>query len=294
MSNPIRTPEILVKLIFLLAFTSSVAQAQMPRQRVDPGGSVDEAFWAITLVHVNSATNLARRNLNFNIKHSFGLVNNGVEDLFGLDAPANIRFGLDYGLTDWLSIGIGRSKEGKLYDGRFKLNVARQQRDDYVPVEVALFGNMAVTTIKNGYDLKFDRLSYMGGLIVARKMSERLSLQISPMATHFNTVELNRDIDNQLIEQKHYHLAIAFAAQLALTERMALLLEFIPIHGDRSDQTVDTFSAGLNIETGGHVFQLFFTSSQGMTEQHVITQNIDDFFAGDIRFGFNVHRIFSL
>ena len=266
--------------------------AQLPRQRANPGGPVEEVFWSPSVVHLASVSNLDKNNLNFSIKHSFGIVSNGVEDLFGLDAAANIRFGFDYGITDWLSIGIGRSRFDKLYDGRFKLNAVRQRKDGSIPLEVAFIGNAAILTLKNGYD-PMDRLSYMGGVILARKFSDRISLQVTPMFTHFNTVTIERDINDQIVEEINDIVALGVAGRVGLTERVSLLLEYIPVLGDRNDQTTDAISVSFDIETGGHVFQLFFTSSQSMTEQHVVARNRDDFLNGDIRFGFNVHRVFS-
>ena len=287
-------PFFLSFLVLLLAiwFTPDAA-AQMPRQRANPTGPVDEVFWAPRVIHLASVSNLEKNNLNFGIKHSFGVVTNGVEDLFGLDAAANIRFGLDYGITDWLSVGMGRSRFDKLYDGRFKLNALRQRKDGSIPLELAFTGNAAILTVKNGYEV-MDRLSYMGGVILARKFSDRISLQVTPMFTHFNTVTIERDINNQIVEEINDVIAIGVAGRVVLSQRVALLLEYIPVLGDRNDQTEDAISVGFDIETGGHVFQLFFTTSQSMTEQHVVARNRDDFLSGDIRFGFNVHRVFSL
>ncbi|MBX2820226.1 MAG: hypothetical protein KTR29_11115 [Rhodothermaceae bacterium] len=288
------------RLLFYFFFVVSIIivptldlAAQMPRQRANPSGPVDEVFWAPRVVHLTSVTNLEKNNLDFNIKHTFGVLTNGVEDLFGLDAAANIRFGLDYGITDWLSVGVGRSRFDKLYDGRFKLNALRQKKDGSIPLELAFTGNAAILTVKNGYEVA-DRLSYMGGVILARKFSDRISLQVTPMFTHFNTVTIERDINDQVVEEINDIVALGIAGRVVLTERVALLVEYIPVLGDRNDQTEDALSVSFDIETGGHVFQLFFTTSQSMTEQHVVARNRDDFLNGDIRFGFNVHRVFSL
>ena len=153
-------------------------------------------------------------------------------------------------------------------------------------------GNAAINTVSNGYDFA-DRLSYLTSVIIARKFSERVSLQITPMFSHFNLVTIERDADNEVVAEINDHWALGLAGHFALSERVALVLEYIPVLGDRSDNTNDTFSVGLDLETGGHVFQLFFTTSQDMTEQHVVSRNRDAFFDGDIRFGFNVHRVFS-
>lgn len=278
--------------ILLFAACASSAYAQMPRERANQDGPVDEVFWAPSLILTNNVTNLDKNNLDFTIKHAFGIATNGAEDLFGLDAAANIRFGLDFGVTDRFSVGFGRSRFDKLYDFRTKINLLRQTQDNRIPIELAFAGTAGINTLKNGYDFN-DRLSYASSLMIARKFSDRVSLQIAPIFTHFNLVTIERDSQDNIVREMHEHLAVAFGGQFGLTERMALILEYIPVFSDRSDGTKDALSVGLDIETGGHVFQLFFTTSQGMTEQHVIARNVDQFFDGDFRFGFNVHRVFS-
>jgi hypothetical protein len=225
--------------------------------------------------------------------HVFGILSNGVEDLFGLDASANIRFGLDYGITNRLSVGVGRSRYDKLYDGRFKLNVLRQAKRRGSPIELALKGSAGITTVKNGFEL-VDRMNYHAAILFARKFDDRISVQVAPMYSHFNTVFKTRDADGNVVEQLNDHFAIAFGGRVVLTETVALTLEYVPVLGDRSDGTVDAFGFGFDIETGGHVFQLFFTTSQWLTEQHLIARNNDDFARGGRRFGFNVNRVFSM
>ena len=275
-----------------LFLVSQVSYGQMPRQRANAGGPVDEVFWSPNLIMSSSVTNHPQGSVNFTIKHVFGILTNGPEDLFGLDASANIRFGLDFSVLDRLSIGFGRSRYDKLYDFRFKANLLRQTRDNRIPLEVAIQGSTGINTLKNGFDLA-DRFNYASSLMIARKFSDQISLQISPIYSHFNTVFIERGANDEIIAEENSHLAVSFAGKFAITETFALLLEYIPVFGDRSDQTKDVFAVGFDLETGGHVFQLFFTPSQAMTEQHVIAQNVDDFFAGDFRFGFNVHRVFS-
>lgn len=277
----------------LVLCLSAGALAQMPRERADPGGPVDEVFWAPSVILTRSVTNLPAGNLNVTIMHAFGIATDGVETLFGLDGAANIRFGVDYGVFDRLSVGIGRSRFDKLYDARFKANLLRQTKDNRIPVEVALAGNAGITTLRNGFDLA-DRLSYFASLLVARKVTDRLSVQVAPMVSHFNTVFIERDANDEVVEEKNDHVALGLAGRYVLSRRLAVLAEYLPVLGSRSDGTRDAFSVGLDLETGGHVFQLFFTSSPWLTEQHALARNADEFFAGDVRFGFNVNRVFSL
>lgn len=274
--------------ILLLSFSTPLL-AQIPRERAQTDRP-EEIFWAPSLILTSTVTNLPQGNLNFTIMHTFGVVSNGAEDLFGLDGAANIRFGLDYGVTDRLSIGFGRSRFDKLYDFRFKANLLRQTSN--MPLELAVKGDVGITTMENGFDFN-DRLSYLAAVLVARKFSDKLSLQLTPMFSHFNTVFILRGADGEIIEEENDHLGVALGGRYLLSERWAIVAEYIPVFGDRSDGTTDTFSVGAEIETGGHVFQLFFTSSQWMTEQHTLARNTDDFFGGDIRWGFNVNRVFG-
>ncbi len=272
---------------------SSPASAQMQRQLADPGGPIDEIFWATEVIGLSSVTNIPKRNLNFSIRHVFGVATNGTQDLFGLDAAANIRFGLDYGVTDRVSVGFGRSRFDKLYDFRFKANLLRQTKDNSMPIELAVKGDMGISTLSDGLDF-IDKLSYLSSLLIARKFSDQLSIQVSPMWVHFNTVFRERGAGDQILEQKNDLYGLGLVAKYELNERLALLAEFVPVLGARSDGTKDAISLGMDLETGGHVFQLFITTSQSMTEQNILGRNVDDFFEGDFRIGFNIHRVFAL
>lgn len=280
--------------ILLALIANTTANAQMERRRSNPSAPVGEIFWAPTVINVASATNLPARNANFSIHHTFGLTNTGYESLWGLDDPANIRFGLDYGIVDRLSVGFGRSRFDKLWDFRFKASLLRQTIDDKMPIELAVKGDLGINTVSNP-DFEFiDRLNYLGSVMIARKVSDRISLQVTPMFAHFNTVIIESDGEGGTIEPENSLFAVGLDGRFVLSDRFALLVEYIPVVGDRNPDTKNAFSVGLDIETGGHVFQLFLTSSQWTTEQHTIARNTDNFFKGDFRLGFNVNRVFGL
>jgi len=267
------------------------AQAQLERVRARPGGPVDEVFWAPSVVVMPSVANVGAGDLHFTIQHSFGRLSDGASELWGLDGAANIRFGLDYGLTNRLSVGAGRSRFDKVYDFRAKWNVLRQTKDDRVPLEVALAANVGITTLENGFSFD-ERLSYTSSLLLARRVSNTLSFQVAPTISHFNVVFRELDRFGDVVEEENTHVALALAARYVVHAQVSLAVEYIPVLGSRSDGTTNMLSAAVNIETGGHVFQLFFTSSRWITPQHAIARNDDAFFDGDIRFGFNVNRVF--
>lgn len=283
-----------VSMLFVVGIAFGPAHAQMERKRANPGGPVEDVFWAPTVITAASVTNLPAGNLNFTIYHTFGEVSGGPKTLWGLDDPANIRFGLDYGIVDRLSIGVGRSRFDKLWDFRFKANVLRQTKDGRMPIEVALKGDLGINTIENPNFEFIDRLNYLTSVMIARRFSDHLSLQVTPMFSHFNTVFIEDDGEGGTIVEENDHLAIGLAGRYVLSNLVAVLVEYLPVIGDRTTGTTNAFSVGVDIETGGHVFQLFFTSTQWTTEQQTIARNRNEFFKGDFRLGFNVNRVFGL
>lgn len=266
---------------------AGTGNAQMERERAQTGGVVEEMFWAPNLVGMGTVENVGAGNLNVTIMHNFGIATDEpLQNFFGIDLGPNVRLGIDYGLTDNWSIGLGRTTFEKVVDLRTKIAVLRQQQDGSIPFSIAVKGDAALITLENNRPIK-DDLSYLLSLPVARKFGEVLSLQLAPMYAHFNTV-------NEEAGQQNNLFALGTGIELQLSRRFALMGEYYPVIGDRNPETSNAFALGLNIETGGHVFQLYFASSQWHTEQHIIALNEEEFWAGDFRFGFNVNRVFSL
>lgn len=278
----------------LLAGSATPAIAQMERERtqVDEEGPVSDLFWTHTVVTMASTRPLSQGTMNITIMHTFGRVSSGLQEFFGLDTGANIRLGADYGVTDWLSVGIGRTRYEKVVDGRATAHLLRQHSDDSPPVSLSAKGGVGIRTDEAGLDVA-DRLSYLSALMVSRKMNDWLSLQLMPMVSHFNVGYL-QDVNGETQRDRHTHVALGLGAQAVITERMALTAEYMPVLGPRSDGTTNAAAVGLNIETGGHVFQVFLATSEWHTEQYTIARNRDAVLDGDLRIGFNVNRLFWL
>lgn len=270
----------------IVALTASTAFSQMERQRVATDGPVDEVFWAPNLVGMSTVQHMPKQNLNVTIMHNFGLMNEDLfRNFFGLDLGATVRVGLDYGITDGWSIGAGRTSPQKIFDFRTKLALLKQTESNSIPLSVSVKGDLGINTRRQSGLAFEDRLSYFSSLMVARKFGDDLSLQLTPMYSHFNSV---------FIDEVNDHFAIGVGGEYHLSDRYALMAEYYPVVGDRSAGTKDAFAVGINIETGGHVFQLFLKSSNWHNEQYIIANNTEDFWDGDIRFGFNVNRVFGL
>lgn len=271
-------------LVILLLILSTSLFAQMKRKRANITEPV-EHFWTPALISQATTRTLQAQNLNVTIMHSFGIATtDAIRNFFGLDNIQNVRLGLDYGITDRWSAGIGRSSLFNVVDLRTKYTLLRQTTTRSKPLTLSLKADLGIITQENRQPFK-DDLSTLVSFILSRKLTDEISLQLSPMYSYFSAVS-NGD--------KNHLFALGIGSQIDLGERYSLIAEYYPVIGSRNPNTKNAFALGMNIQTGGHVFQLFFASTRWHLEQYVIANNRERFWAGDFRFGFNVNRIFGL
>ncbi|MEX0681020.1 MAG: DUF5777 family beta-barrel protein [Balneolales bacterium] len=274
---------LLAGMILLTGFQQA-AEAQITRERVQRTGFVDKVFWAPNNVGITTIYNIPSGNLNTTVMHTFGLVNGGINRFFGLDDGANTRLGFDYGITDRFSAGIGRMTFNKVVDVKGKYNILRQTISDSTPIELAVKVSVGISTASGTGWSTSERLSYFSSLMIARKFN-RLSLQLTPMGAHFNRTA---------VENPARLYGLGILANYDLNDRFSISAEYLPVIGKRHSGTQDALSMALNIDTGGHIFQLFFASSQWHNEQYIMANNKHCFWEGDFRFGFNINRVFWL
>jgi len=229
--------------------------------------------------------------LEFVISHRFGRINTGIYEFFGLD-NSNIRFGFEYAIIDDLTIALGRSSFEKTYDGYLKYRVLKQKTGaQNFPVSLTLFGSATEKTLRD-YDPEneptfVDRLTYTSQILLARKFSPDFSLQIMPTYIHINTVPTSED-PNDIF-------AVGIGARIKISKRFSINGEYYyTINPFTSVTTYNSIAVGLDIETGGHIFQLIFTNSRSMLEKGFIAETTGNFFDGDIHFGFNISRAFQV
>jgi hypothetical protein len=254
-------------------------------------------FKSTRLINGHSIENTGAGVLDFRISHRFGPLNSGIDDFFGLDA-ANTRIGFDYGITDWLGIGIGRSTFQKEYDGFAKVRILRQTENNSMPVSISYVGATSIQTLPApalppGQEYFFsNRMFFMNQLLIARKFSPAFSLQLMPTHIHYNLVPRSSDA-NDLI-------AMGIGGRVKLSNRISLNAEYyyrIPGTEQEGNGQLDyrnSLSIGFDIETGGHVFQLMFTNATAMTERAFVGQSTSDWGDGGIHFGFNISRVFTI
>jgi Membrane bound beta barrel domain (DUF5777) len=248
-------------------------------------------FKTTRLINGHTVENVGKGVLDVKISHRFGKLNGGSYELFGLD-NATMRMGLDYGLTNYLMVGIGRSTFQKTYDAFLKIKLLRQSRGKHnMPITLSYVPTAAVKTLRitdpNQKDYFSSRLFFTHQLIIGRKFSESTSLQLMPAFSHRNIVPLATD-PNDL-------LAIGIGGRQKLSKRISLNFEYYyQIPDYKLQNTTNSLSIGFDIETGGHVFQLHFTNSQGMSERTFISETTGDWAKGDVNFGFNISRVFTI
>jgi hypothetical protein len=231
--------------------------------------------------------------LDVRISHRFGTLNSGGYNFWGLDI-SNIHLSLEYGIFNWVMVGIGRSEYEKTYDGFAKFSILRQSTGAIeMPVSVSALTSIAMRTLKFPDQTRTNyftsRLAYVAQILVARKISEGFSFQLTPTYLHRNLVATELDPNDIL--------ALGAGARLKLSKRISFNGEYYYIANPKtylSQPIYNPLSLGFDIETGGHVFQLFFTNSLGMTEKQFIGATTGRWRKGDIHFGFNISRVFTL
>jgi Membrane bound beta barrel domain (DUF5777) len=250
------------------------------------------SFKTNRVINLHSLESTAAGVMDFKMSHRFNPINNGFYDLFGLDG-AQQRFGFDFGLTDNLTVGVNRNSYRKAYDGFVKYRLLRQSTGKVnMPITFALMTSAAIETQTfdnpNRENYFTSRLFYTTQVILGRKFSETFTLEVVPTYVHRNLVGV--------AAEKNDVYALGVGGRIRLTKRMALTGEYMYVLPNQLlSNYKNMMSLGIDIETGGHVFQLHFTNSPSMSEYSFTTQNENDFFgANGIRFGFNVSRVFTL
>ena len=283
---------ILVPILCLAFFAASAQDTTLLDQLPDTGRPVAEKVYGIfkstRVINAHSVDMLRKGNLDFRILHRFGFVNNGINEMFGLD-EASMRIGFDYGLGDNFTIGFGRStlrKELDLY-GKWRL-IQQRTGDNARPFSFVIAAGSTIWTEESFATIKpstVDRMSHYIQIIAGRKFSPKFSMQVSPIFLHSNT-PLGGDERNLF--------APGAGLRYKLSKRMAFTLDYHHVLDGLGDQNTNPLSMGIDIETGGHVFQLHFSNSTGMNERAYLSETYGKFFEGDIRFGFNLSRMFQL
>jgi len=249
---------------------------------------VVNTFYSTRLVNGHTVEITGKGSMDFRINHRFSPLNLGFYEMFGLDA-ASMRIGFDFGLTDNLMVGIGRTTFFKEYDGFIKYRLVRQKTGNGAPLSITWLGSWSYRNLKMDPALKVsggDRTVLTTQLLIGRKFSDNFSFQLSPSYTHYNRLLFVSGGSTDMF-------ALGFIARQKVSKRISINGEYF-LQSQRFNGMHDPLSIGVDINTGGHVFQLHFTNSQGMNEHSFIHETSGTWGNGDVRWGFNVSRIFNI
>jgi hypothetical protein len=273
---------------------------------------VKNTFESIWIIDNQTVMVPAKKTFEMDIMHRFGTMKNKYKDFYGFFAPSNIRLGFSYVVRNNLMIGASLTKENMMWEGSAKYSILKQIKGVY-PVSVTYFGNLGIKTKDEEYRHFSDRLSYFNQLLIARKINEKLSLQVAPSHSHINvvngiyktnTVKAGTGEDstfNTVIgEMKHNHFAVAFSGRYKIKEAMAILVNYDqPITKHPTRNPNPNFSFGIEVATSAHAFQFFLGNYYYITPQMNNFHNHND---PAVRFkdkyrqfliGFNITRLWS-
>jgi hypothetical protein len=248
---------------------------------------VSYLFKGTKVVNGQSVELPAKGVLQFNIQHRFGTLNSGLYNLYGLDF-SQVRLSFDYGIKDWLAFSIGRSSSLKTIDANSKIRLKRQVKNGF-PLTLVFNSATYLKQWQYAQSQKSDfvftnQLSYANQILLARKINRNLTLQLSPTIVHYNLIEIKNEPNDK------YSLGIG--GRQKITKRISLNAEYFYQLNDKRNNNV--LSLGFDIETGGHVFQLHLSNSPAMIDAEFITKTTGEWLKGDIYFGFNISRVFTL
>ncbi len=306
-----------IKLFILLLFLCAKLYAQdttdlmsqLEKQEPLKTNYTFATFKSTRIITGHSVENIGKGVLDLRILHRFAPLNRGIYDFFGLDI-ASMRLGLDYGITNNLMIGIGHSTWQKTYDAFFKLKILRQSSGARnMPVTLSFMSSIAIRTDlakKDTLNQRIitdisDKTSYVNQLIIGRKFSPGFSLQIMPTYIfHHNRIDsintYTKNKNNIIYGQKRKNtFAMGIGGRVKVSKRVHITAEYYyQLPDTKPSIKFNSVSLGVDIETGGHVFQLHLTNSNGMTEKSLITDTDDKWKDGYIRIGFNISRVFNV
>ena len=285
------------KIFFYLLISNFVFSQDSLESLLNPMNDDDEivlaTFFSTRIINSHSVELYDPGAMDMRISHRFGALNTGFYELFGLD-QATIRLGFEYGLTKNMMIGIGRSSYKKNYDSFIKYSIIKQRKKQKLPVSIVYFTSLSVQSIKKQQEnYPFSgRLSYCNQLLISSKINKNFSLQIMPTYVHKNMVDFTNYFNDIIL--------IGSAIKYNIFRSTSLNFEYFyritdaDISNQSQESFYNSFSIGLDIEAGGHVFQLHVTNSLSMYEVGFLTETNRSWFNGGIHFGFNISREFTL
>ena len=260
-----------------------------------PPRHIIATFKGEKIINIESNETVKRKNLNFRVNHQFGNIGKesggGFHNLYGFDQSNDIEIGFLYGITNRLMVGISRTKRNENLIGEIKYRLLEQSTDNKTPIAITYFGDMTYSMVDGALvenTAKY-RITYLNELIFARKLSGRLSIVLTPVYLHRNLVEA---------EDKNDLFVLSGGFRLKFTQSSSIIIDYSHTFREQEEggeyHFYDPLGAGIEIETGGHVFTLMLTNAVGILENDHMVNTTDDWAKGGMKFSFIISRVFKV
>jgi hypothetical protein len=279
---------------------------------------VKNTFQSVWIIDNQTVMVPAKKTFEMDIQHRFGTINKGYEDFWGFFAPSNIRLGVNYSPLNKLFVGIGITKSDMIWDFSAKYSIIQQTKSVY-PVSVTYYGDFSFDTRTDGKNGAFkhflsntkitdgdglftyytDRFLYFHQIIIARKINNKISVQLAPSVSHQNSVYgYYKQVDSATRkvkpEMQHNHLAVAVSGRYKLTNVTSVLVNFDqPITKHTTNNPNPNVSLGFEFSTGSHAFQLFLTNYSFLNPARNNLYNKNNWQDNKFLIGFNITRLWS-
>lgn len=286
-----------VMMLFLFSLHLSAQDQNAGMQPETSAKPVKNTFESNWILDNQSVMVPIKGTLEMDIQHRFGVFNNGYKDLYGIMAPSNIRLGFSYVVINNLQLGFGITKERLQWDLNAKYAIVKQSKNGGSPVSITYLGNIVIDSrSKENFVTWGDRVSYFNQLMIAHKLTDRISVQCSPSLSHFNNVPAYKDANGEIQNKlENDHFAIAFMGRYKLKESMSLLVNYDqPLTQHPLNNPHPNLSLGIEFVTSGHAFQVFLGNYQGIVPQSNNLFNKNDYENWDFLIGFNITRLWNL
>ncbi len=282
-------------LIMLAVMVASPLYGQEKKEK-KPDRPVRDVFQSNLLIDNQTVIVPFKGTFEMDIIHRFGTWNRGYDDFWGIFAPANLRLGFTYVPIDKLQVGFGLVKENLLYDFNIKYAILKQTRSDRMPLNLTYYGNVAIDS-RDGANFinSTDRYSYFHQLMLARKFSDRFSLQASFNLSHFNAVEAFLNENNEeLPKMENDHYSFTVLGRIKATEGLTIIFNYDqPITSHEMIDPESNISFGVEMATSAHAFQIFIGNYKSIVPQYNNVFNRNGFGDNEILIGFNITRLWS-
>jgi hypothetical protein len=280
-------------LVLMLCINTGTVYAQDAAKKVKP---VKNTFESIYMMDDQTVMVPVKGTFEFDMQHRFGTVDKGSENLWGIYGPANIRLGAEYSPMDRLYIGGGVTKARMQVDLNAKYAILRQTTDDKMPVSLTYFGNIVMDTrAASNFQNSVDRYSYFNELMVARKITDKLSLQVAGSLSWFNNVDAFVDSKGEVQAiTNNANWTVSFVGRYKVTQKGSIILGYDqPLTQNYTNNPHPNICFGYEVSTSTHAFQFFMGNYDGILPQYNSVYNNNDYTAGQFLIGFNITKLWN-